>query len=230
MKLYKYISPKVLAKVFEKNGEARVKCSYPKDYNDPYELFVRLDTYDDHEVVSYFNEVVSNIPQLPTTCFSKRPDVIPMWAHYGDQSKGFVLEIDENILKKYVTEAVIGNVKYKKDAEPIESSYVGFALARGKFRHALWLQQSVINSAYFFKNSCWRYEQERRLVVNKTNADYLDTNMILSFPQECVTAIISGPFASAADVDVCLKILNRINSKYFMMKIGKSTSTPFFLT
>jgi hypothetical protein len=42
--LYKYFSSEVLELVFDRDGFCGVKCSYPQDYNDPYELFLEPDS------------------------------------------------------------------------------------------------------------------------------------------------------------------------------------------
>lgn len=42
-KIYKYFSYDVLDLVFAREGFCGVKCSLPKDYNDPYELFLGMD-------------------------------------------------------------------------------------------------------------------------------------------------------------------------------------------
>jgi hypothetical protein len=83
---------------FEKEDYCGFKFSFPKDYNDPYELFLTINFEDDPEVIAFYNEIVREIHQLPTTCFSNSPIVTPMWAHYAHNSKGFVIEIDEDKL------------------------------------------------------------------------------------------------------------------------------------
>ena len=40
-KIYKYFSAGVLDLVFARPAFCGIKCSLPKDYNDPYELFQR---------------------------------------------------------------------------------------------------------------------------------------------------------------------------------------------
>ncbi len=42
-KLYKYVGPDILDVAFSKDGFCGFKFSYPKDYNDPYELFLTID-------------------------------------------------------------------------------------------------------------------------------------------------------------------------------------------
>lgn len=41
--IYKYFPKGSLDLVFERNGFCGVKCSLPKDYNDPFELFLGVD-------------------------------------------------------------------------------------------------------------------------------------------------------------------------------------------
>ncbi|WP_375280062.1 hypothetical protein [Pseudooctadecabacter sp.] len=42
-KVYKYFSHEVFDLVFDREGFCGLKFSFPKDYNDPYELFLALD-------------------------------------------------------------------------------------------------------------------------------------------------------------------------------------------
>ena len=42
MKIYKYVSESIIDLVLSE-GTIKLKCSYPKDYNDPYELFLSAD-------------------------------------------------------------------------------------------------------------------------------------------------------------------------------------------
>ena len=97
-KLYKYMGAEILNMAFEKEGFCSLKCSYPKDYNDPYELFLTISFNQTPEVLAFYKSIVSEIQQYPTTCFSKSPIVTPMWAHYANNGTGFVIEIDEDPL------------------------------------------------------------------------------------------------------------------------------------
>ena len=82
-KVYKYFSKDVLDLVFAREGYCGLKCSLPKDYNDPFELFLGVDLTVPTNLLATYREVVNEVPQFPTTCFSKSPVVSPMWAHYG---------------------------------------------------------------------------------------------------------------------------------------------------
>lgn len=229
MKIYKYIGPQILEKAFREDGKIGFKCSYPQDYNDPYELFMALTSYADQEIVSYFQDIMTSIPRLPTSCFSKRPDVVPMWAHYAHQSRGFVIEIDEDELKKNLPDASLGDVDYKDEPEAIDAYNVGYALVRAKPRHTYMITRYAMSAAYFTKNACWGYEQERRLLVTNEDVETVESNMILYLPHSCVTAVIAGPHTTEEDQDACMAYCETVGCEYYQMKIGKSSTTPYFL-
>src|SRR5712671_7350372 len=102
-KLYKYLPSEHFCKVFPSNPIVRLKASRPQDFNDPYELFLTIETKGvDPKLLAYYQEIVGSVPQWPTICFSARPDVVPMWAHYARDCSGIVIECDKrNILKAF---------------------------------------------------------------------------------------------------------------------------------
>src|SRR5690554_4891940 len=97
-RVHKYIGGGHLAKVFERRNYLTLKCSHPKDFNDPYELFLTIDFRVRAEVLAFYADVIGKMPQHPVTCFSRTPANIPMWAHYADNLSGVVLEFDETAL------------------------------------------------------------------------------------------------------------------------------------
>jgi hypothetical protein len=97
--LYKYSPPGVLDLMFDRDGFCGIKCSYPKDYNDPYELFLSVDLKGSSDTLATYREVIRELPQYPTTCFSKAPTSSPMWAHYANNHTGFVFEFDAAAIK-----------------------------------------------------------------------------------------------------------------------------------
>ena len=148
MKLYKYIGPDVLDLAFSKVGKVSLKCSYPKDYNDPYELFLTIEPNEvEPEILAYYQEILGDVPQLPTTCFSKLPNVIPMWAHYAHNSRGFVIEIDEEAVRATYPDISIDDVDYKDEANVVDHDLVNHALTTFKPRHTYLLQREAIGNA-----------------------------------------------------------------------------------
>jgi hypothetical protein len=230
MKLYKYIWPDVLELAFAEAGYVGFKCTYPKDFNDPYELFLTIDPNEvEPEILAYYQEILGNIPQLPTTCFSNLPNVIPMWAHYAFNSKGFVIEIDEGRLRTIIPKISTADVDYKDDPTIIDPDLVRRAYGTGKPRHTYLLQRAAFSSAYFSKNICWSYESERRVIVRENDVRKVKGKMILSVPTECVTAIVAGPRSEKTLKKRCMEICKRIPCEYFEMLIGKGSIIPFFI-
>lgn len=133
-KLYKYMGADIMNKAFSEPGKCVFKCSYPQDFNDPYELFLTIDYEQDPHMLAFYHDTVGNIPQAATTCFSKSPAVVPMWAHYGHNHHGVVLEIDEEKVLQHLPEINFGDVDYQD--EPHEQILEHLYLAHGTKSHA----------------------------------------------------------------------------------------------
>ena len=101
-KIYKYIGPEHIDKVFHSSDVVTLKCSLPKEFNDPYELFLTIDFNERPDALAYYADAIGELPQLPTTCFSRSPVVIPMWAHYAQNHQGFAVEFSEDGLGSVV--------------------------------------------------------------------------------------------------------------------------------
>lgn len=230
MKLYKYCQSSIINKAFEIDGYVTLKCELPKNYNDPYELFLSINPDGvDESVLAFYNEAVRTIPQLPTTCFSRRPDIIPMWAHYGQEHKGFVIELDEESLSNHIELGYISNVDYSSSTGSIDLGLIQYACTTLKPRHVKSLQDIACAKAYFTKNECWAYEQERRLVVS--NRDIIDTSgmLILKLPITCVTSIIIGPKAFSQDYNSLMEIAHNNRAKLLQMKLSSTNYRPYFV-
>jgi len=63
-KIYKYFSHEMLEIVFARDEYCGIKCSFPKDYNDPFELFLSIDLSVDSNLLAFYSDVVQDIPQL----------------------------------------------------------------------------------------------------------------------------------------------------------------------
>lgn len=226
-KIYKYIGPEVLNIAFEKDGFCGLKCSYPKDYNDPYELFLTINFLQTPDVLAFYKEVASEIGQYPTTCFSKSPIVTPMWAHYAHNGKGFVLEIDEDKLSNHIDCVGLDDVTYQDEARSELENSLQMALKVGKPRHLMFLRNNAYYAAYFTKSSCWNYELERRLIVTDNDIEDVHGNMILYIPVECITTIIAGPRTEPSTLKNGIKLSKKHNVPFFQVNVGKTTSMPY---
>jgi len=228
-RLYKYLGPQVIAKAFAAENSVAFKCSLPRDFNDPYELFLTIDYHQDPEALAYYRETVGEVTQHPTTCFSNSPEVIPMWAHYAENHEGAVVEVDEACIMQRYPDAAFGDVDYADQAEPRIAELLRHAHTTCKPRHVYMLQQAVGSAAYFTKLTCWSYEQERRLLVSKKDVVAANGIDLLRVPTKCVTALIAGCRASEETKKSLKDIAGRTGSRYFEMNISRSNSKPYFI-
>lgn len=224
-KLYKYIGPNLANLVLSAQG-ATFKCSLPKDFNDPYELFLTVDYATEADVLACYQEAIGALPQLPTTCFSKSPAVLPMWAHYAQNVTGFVIEIDEEELLEAYENCRIDDVAYQDEPNPGLTEMLHRVHVIKKPRYTYFLQAGTLNAAYFTKAVCWTYEQERRFVTERVREH--EGLLLLDIPANCITSIIAGARADESLVQTLLGYSERYSCKLLRMNIGRSSIAPFF--
>lgn len=117
--------------------------------------------------------MIGMITRQPATCFTKSPVISPMWAHYAGNSSGFVIEINEGKFRNYLEEIGFGGHCAIEDVEYKDSPDAGIegVLARAfhicKPRYIYWLNGCIRNAAYLTKQTCWSYEQERRVIIDE---------------------------------------------------------------
>ena len=230
MNIYKYFSGGVMDLVFQRDGFSGVKCSLPKDYNDPYELFLGVDLDVSTEFLATYRDIVQDLPQLPTTCFSKSPIVSPMWAHYSQNHSGFVLEFDVEALRECFEEIEIRDVDYKAGPNPGLAESLKRAAVTKKPRHAVWLRQVVLSEAYFSKYEDWKYEQECRLVDRNQYVEDVAGNDILFIPSDCVTAMIVGNKFLKDNIPSSKELAASHGIDWYQIEIGKSLPFPYMMS
>jgi len=228
-KLYKYMGANILKLALSKDNTCSFKCSYPKDFNDPYELFLTLDFQQDPDMLATYNDTIGDMPQLPTTCFSKSPSVIPMWAHYGHNHRGVVVEVDEERVLENIPDINFGDVDYMDGPGDSLADMLARAARIGKPRYHFLLQQGVFSAAYYTKHSCWSYEQERRLVAQGNLVTKVNDIMLIDLPIDCITTLIVGLSASNETKDSIRTLSEDIDANYLEMRIGKATSIPYYV-
>ena len=229
MKIYKYMGPEILKLAMQNEGTCNFKFSLPEEFNDPYELFLVLNFHQEPDLLATYRDAIGDIPQMPTTCFSRSPNVIPMWAHYAHNHSGVMIEFDEEIfLKHFPDGAQFGDVKYLEKANDDLLGILMRASRIGKPRYFVFLQQGVFQTAYFTKHSSWSYEQERRLIVDKKYVRSEGNMLLLDFPVECISALIVGHNASDETRESVSEIAEEIGANYFELKISKLNPEPYF--
>jgi len=232
--LYKYMGPEIADKLLLSNGNCSLKFSYLKDYNDPFEFFLTIDYNQEPEILAYYNEMISMVTQQPVTCFSKSPLVTPMWAHYASNSQGFLAEINEAALDEWLkskdSDLSFGDIDYRETPYEGMQDMLERAYVISKPRHIGWLQQAIGSAAYYTKQTCWSYEQERRLIIDEKCIEKINENlMLLYFPANLITSFVVGAKASQELKNKVKEISESIGCNYYEKHIGKSSTTPFFL-
>jgi hypothetical protein len=227
--LYKYVAATHLDKVLATPEGATLKCSRPKDFKDPYELFLTIDFRETPKMLAFYRDVIGQIPQLPTTCFSRSPIVIPMWAHYAQDSHGFVIELDEGALAKAFPESGFGDVDYRDAADNDLAEVLHRAYEIGKPRYLFLLQEGVFSAAYYTKAKCWGYESERRMVVRENEVRMDGESTLMDVPGNCVRALIAGPRASSETVRALRAKAEELGCSYYDLRIGRTSPDPYLV-
>lgn len=227
--LYKYVNPEHAVDVLGCVDHVTLKCSYPKDFNDPYELFLAIDPKIEPNHLAFYAEVIGEIPQRPTTCFSLSPTVTPMWAHYADSLQGFVIEFNEELLAQHFYQSEFGDVEYRDTPNENVSELLYHASIIGKPRYTYFLRSAVFNAAYFTKATCWNYEFERRMVVQDAAIRRVGNLLLIDVPKSCISALICGPRASPKTIETVRNKARELGCEYYEIKIGKGSAEPFFV-
>lgn len=228
--IFKYSSANNIDHIFSSSDTATLKFSLPADFNDPFELFLTLDFNRDPDELAFYLDIIGGkLLQLPTTCFSVSPVVTPMWAHYAQNSQGFVIEFSEGKLADAFPDALFRNVNYS-DVPTVDLSGLLVRAHRiMKFRYNKWLTDAIFSSAYFTKTDCWSYEQERRMVIDDKFVRSAGSLLLMDVPRDTIRSIICGPKASTDTADKLKEIAADIGCQYYELRMGRSSATPFFV-
>jgi hypothetical protein len=169
------------------------------------------------------------LPQLPTTCFSRTPSSLPMWAHYAQNSEGFVLEIDESVLASRYPESGFGDVEYRSGPDERLNEALASAFVTAKPRHTYLLRRAVFSAAYYTKSEQWAYEQERRMVASHEEVRNLGAFLLLDCPSEAITAVICGARASEDTRRHLIARAASLGSRFLDMKVARTSIAPYFV-
>lgn len=129
-------------------------------------------------------------------CLTEEPTNLLMWAHYGDQHRGIVLQFDAD--HPYFS------------SEKIFSGKVGYTNRRPIHSYTSIKEPNV----FFTKSAEWSYENEWRFIRRLNDADLVldiesDLIHLFSLPPEVITGIVIGVGVSASQrleiIELCQK-------------------------
>ncbi|WP_077928802.1 DUF2971 domain-containing protein [Wohlfahrtiimonas populi] len=238
--LYKYFSDDAI-QYFDDSEYFTLKFTKLEDYNDPYEQSLAVDLAKanfnnvDYLIGLYQKEIYKCKGYL-ATFFSNRPDITPMWAHYGNEQRGFVIAINEKMLVEYlkdrglekISDFKIDNVDYRDGIDSEFQKDFEHHNERGKGYWYRAVNEYLLKAFYFFKQDCWKYEEERRLII-KDNHKILfckDNNMLLRLPKSCIDYII---FGSKTNDIVKEKLQVVFNQPMYEFRISRSNVESYFI-
>ncbi|MEO9383127.1 DUF2971 domain-containing protein [Chromobacterium phragmitis] len=227
--IFKYASAEAFDKIFPSNKHVVFKLSLPKDFNDPYELSLTIDFNQPPDILACYQEVIGKIQQIPTTCFSELPSIIPMWAHYAKNSTGFSIELDVDLVKKELPEAAFNFVSYRDEPSDTVLDHLYKAARIGKFRHIGFLNDAVYHAAYFTKTKCWDCEKEVRMVINEKHTRIVDGDILIDIPIVAVKRIICGQKTANPEREKIKNFSKENGIGFYDLRIGRLSATPYFI-
>jgi hypothetical protein len=152
--LYKYVSPKRIDVLINK----RIRFTKPCFLNDPFEFRPGMPEAPGHfEAKIAKKREAACEDESRNSCIlslAERRDLIPMWAHYADEHRGFVIGFDTG--SAFFSQAIAD-----RKLRPVRYQQERVSLTRGLLPD----QPSVKPDAIFRTKSLdWAYEQEWRWV------------------------------------------------------------------
>ena len=229
MLIFKYVSPDAVPKVFADANELSIRFGLPSTYNDPYELFLQPDPpLEDEEHRAFYSYFLAKVIETPVACFSRRPDSVVMWAHYGREAAGICLGFDEEALVNELPIAYVGDVEYAEGPATIQSEWLEYAYMTGKRRHSLALIALAHRAAYFRKRTDWQYEVERRIVVTANAVEDRNGVLLGRLSPKALRFVILGHNAAPSVKELCNARAEQWRVPILQIRIGVRVFKPFF--
>lgn len=227
--IFKYVSPDAVTKVFEDVNQLSVRFGLPRTYNDPYELFLEPDPpLKGEEERAFYDYFLGRVVEAPVACFSRRPDSVVMWAHYGKEAAGICLGFDEDAFINELPIAYVGDIEYANAPATISAATVKCAYTTGKRRHSLRLIEIAHRAAYFRKRIDWQYETERRIVVTPDAVENRNGVLLGRLTPKALRHIIVGPRVAPSVRELCAARAKEWGVSIIELRIGSRTFAPFF--
>lgn len=139
-------------------------------------------------------------------CFSKKPDSLLMWAHYGDCHRGVNLIFSEIFdPSKKIAPFVAYDVIYSDERPVVDVTKFGGNI-------------DAMKASVLTKGSDWAYEEEKRML------EYRNPPGLRSFPATAFKGVILGARMSEADKDWLLNLIGSSRRKLEVWQAKLSAS------
>ena len=183
-------------------GSQKLGFREPRYFNDPFELSYLDNSEDSNFVVNKIEQLKKSLVILSLTRTPYNP---LMWAHYGDEHRGFVIGYDiENEFFQSDDFNVIsvndGDVVYTTKKERIEVTedlkqvlQNLFLVGKGEPLSSYEPQEkkkiiALLRKALLYKHSCWSYEEEVR-AVKVLDSDFEESHVWQANPNRSFSTL-----------------------------------------
>lgn len=185
--------------------------SAPKTIEEANQL-IHLSIYDNVHYLKKAHEYTIDImsTRCGVFCLSQRFDSFPMWAHYANNAKGFVIEFMD--LENEFSDESTGILNR---IEPIvyKTERTGISFNSGSYK-----------SIFFEKDIDWEYEKEMRIVteISSCNSEVLDERPIYTkkINKQHITKVMFGWNVADSDYLRLAKEINTTNATVIIEKLS----------
>jgi|GEM_PF-7046156 len=168
MRLFKYVSIETMTKIIKNKC---LRFTQPCQLNDPFEMIpvysndiTKLDItgWLSKEDIIEFNKYLFNVNYLGLS-MSKCMDSILMWAHYGENHYGVMLEfnLDSNFFDTKNSEGLIYSVPYSTKRPTFVSNDI---VIKASYNKVSGEERNEMCNCILSKAECWDYEEEVRFI------------------------------------------------------------------
>jgi hypothetical protein len=155
------------------------------------------------DVEKYVN--VNYLRNRKVSCYSLTFEEILLWSHYADEHRGVCLVFKKNSLIKGIQKKQpYFNFSHRKvqytEKSPIDVKFFNINNTDMQIQH--------LNDIIYKKLSCWSYEKEFRIVMQKTK-EQNESGLSIEFLKESLCGIIFGQRCTFDDMILLHSILNQ---------------------
>jgi hypothetical protein len=167
---------------------------------------IRLPIYDDFDLMK--RKLIETIKMIRSSVgvlsLSERYDSLPMWAHYAQNAKGFVVRF-ENLENEFLGDAT-GSLNVLRPV--LYSNSIS----------GMTFDPETQERLFFSKLSDWSYEREWRVILPLTQCK-VDKGMHLrEINPECVTGVFAGWHVSDADFLLLESEITKLRSQEILVR------------
>ncbi len=165
---------------------------------------IKSPIYDDLDYLK--NQVNKTVDLMTERCgvfsTSSRCNSLPMWAHYANNAKGFVVEFER--LDNFFAGDNTG-ILNKLDDVVYKTKRSGVSFESGSYK-----------SIFFEKDIDWKYENEKRVVTNLSSCEVMNIGSksiyIKRIPKQYISSVIFGWKINQDEIKTLVSEIKKVNS------------------